>query len=340
MPVPYTVFPTKFPDYWDFVVARVWETCAEILLYGMLLILLIIAAYLLYKRRGTERPSLAVATMLMALLATLQLGVRIWGTVLAFKILRLAVQGEVYPHSPSAVRASKLYVTIYTAGDLLLVTNNLVADSLFTYRCFIVWNCDIRVVVVPILMTLTTTVLGYLAAYDDDYVRAGPYIDFRIAFIMSVLTNVLLMALTAGRIWWIQRAAWVLSESVCVRRYNTVIAIILESGAIYCVSVGAYMISVSVLNPQRFNPLITVFGGTVPQIMNIAPTLIVVRVGLGYANGGKDTSSVSTMQQRQTTRRISAGTVRCPANSVVIDIRAARDREAGTRTSAESREDI
>ncbi|KAJ7182843.1 hypothetical protein C8R43DRAFT_968240 [Mycena crocata] len=105
---------------------------------------------------------------------------------------------------------------------------------------------------------------------------------------MSVVTNVVLMALTAGRIWWIRRDASVLADCASVRRYNMVIAIILESGAIYCLSVIIYVTIVSILNPGNFSPLIDIFRGVVPQIMNIAPALIIVRVGLGYNGSGSE----------------------------------------------------
>ncbi|KAJ7432403.1 hypothetical protein FB451DRAFT_1316923 [Mycena latifolia] len=328
MNLDYTIYPTKFPDYWDFVLSRTYGTCVclayegEILLYGVLLVLLAIASYLLYQRTGAGRRSLAAATAVMAALATAQLGVHIWGTVLAFKILELAVAGEVLSHSPRVVGITNVFVNLYTVEDFLLVTNNVIADSLFTYRCFVVWGRNARIVALPIFMVVATGVLGYLCAYEDDYVNAGTYIDFRVAFLMSVSTNFVLMALTAGRIWWIRRDASILglSDSAFVQRYNTIIAIILESGAIYCIGVIIYVIFVSVLNPGNFTPLIDIGRAAVPQIMNIAPTLIIVRVGLGY--GVADTAAVSTLRARP---GASTGVpFRNPTHSgsVVLDIRA------------------
>ncbi|KAJ7754378.1 hypothetical protein DFH07DRAFT_959827 [Mycena maculata] len=300
----------------------------EIFLHGILFVLLIAATYLLCHRTGAGRRPLAAATSMMAILAALQLGVHIRGTVLAFQILRLAVEGEVYPQSARAIHATDLFADLYTMEDFLLVTNNLVADSLFTYRCFVVWGSNIRVVILPMVMVFTTTLLGYLCAYQDDYSSSGPYIDFRVAFLMSVLTNVVLMALTAGRIWWVRRDASVLAYSAGVRRYNTVIAIILESGAIYCVCVIFYVIVVSVLNPGDFTPLVDIFRGSVPQIMNIAPTLIIVRVGLGY--GTTETACAISDRQIELTSPVSAFAGHDPAHSLVIDIRPRHDSDSGT----------
>ncbi|KAJ7510723.1 hypothetical protein B0H11DRAFT_1955915 [Mycena galericulata] len=318
----FIVFPTKFPDYWDFIASRTYGTCVEIFFYGVLLVLLSFAAHLLYHRpTRAGRRSLGVTTSIMAILATAQLVVHIWGTVVAFRILQLAIHGEEYPYSPSAVSATDLYANLYALEDILLVTNK------STYRCFAIWGRDLRVVILPMIMVLATTVMGYVCAYQDDYSSAGPYVDFRIAFLMSVLTNTVLMALTAGRIWWIRRDASILSDSAGVRRYTTVIAIILESGAIYCVCVIIYVVVISVLNPGNFTPLVDIFRGAIPQIMNIAPTLIIVRVGLGY--GSEETVKFSDRRTAITSpaRSVFAGHNPPQSLSQVIDISARRDSD-------------
>ncbi|KAJ7108236.1 hypothetical protein C8R44DRAFT_803845 [Mycena epipterygia] len=333
----YTVDPTVFSNYWEFSLSQVYATCPEILLYGIFLVLLAASVYLLYHRTGEGRLLLAIVTSLMAVLATLQLVVRVGETVLSFQLFQLAIQGEIWPHSARTVRYFLLYDRFYIIEDLLLVTNNLVTDSLFIYRCFIIWGRKIHVVILPILMLLITTVLGYISTYKDDYSQSGSYIDSRIPFLLSILTNVLLMALTAGRIWWIRRDACIVLESSSLRVYNTVIAIILESGAIYCLSITLYLISATVWNSDsnNFAPMINVLRGALPQIVNIAPTLIIVRVGLGRS---VEDSSVHPARQdpprRHTAGVLSTLAARAPTTeSVVIDIHADRDLDSGTHIS-------
>ncbi|KAJ6521193.1 hypothetical protein DFH09DRAFT_1193132 [Mycena vulgaris] len=126
---------------------------------------------------------------------------------------------------------------------------------------------------------------------------------------MSVLTNSVLVAwmgessaasislcslfesshdFAAGRIWWARQE---------IRVYNTAIAIILESGSIYCSTVIAGVVSASFCPP--WSPVSQIFRGAIPLVVvrgpsfpysipliitvdseNIAPTLIIVRVGL------------------------------------------------------------
>ncbi|KAJ6473486.1 hypothetical protein DFH09DRAFT_1293758 [Mycena vulgaris] len=332
----YTITPTDFAHYWDFAISGVYVTCAEISFYGALVVLLAAAAYLLHHRTIQRRRILIIATSVMAVLATAEVLVQVWATVLEFQIFRLAVQGEVYPDSLRASRAFKQGRILYTVKYFLLVTNNAVTDSLFIYRCFMVWNRNLRVVVLPALTLLVTTAIGYSTAYQIEYSTTGPYFDSRIVFLMGVLTNVILMAMTAGRIWWIRRDARVLLESASLRRYNTVIAIILESGAIYCLSIVLYVISYSFVD-TKLAPLYNFFDGALPQIVNIVPVLIIVRVGLGHGieNNGSNSDNGRHIIPRSREPGTSAGIARPPNSSFVIDIRPGRAITTGDEIAVE-----
>ncbi|KAJ7480280.1 hypothetical protein B0H11DRAFT_2025573, partial [Mycena galericulata] len=63
-------------------------------------------------------------TLLMALLATVQLGVFCRISVSAFKVLQLAVEGEVWPQSAHAIGIQNERGNLYSASEYLLVTNN------------------------------------------------------------------------------------------------------------------------------------------------------------------------------------------------------------------------
>ncbi|KAJ7624318.1 hypothetical protein DFH06DRAFT_1446031 [Mycena polygramma] len=210
----------------------------------------------------------------MAILATAQIALQIHATVLTLRIVHF--ESDV---AAAAVDATKLHDS---AGGFLLVTNNLVTDGLFTYRCFIVWGRNIRVAAAPMLMLLTTTVLGYLSSAthpsQDGGVIVG-YLDFWIPFDMILATNVILTGLTAGRIWWIRRDARVL-EPADVQKYDTAIAMILESGAIYCLTILLYLLLSSTNSSPNAQKVTAVLYASLPQIMNIAPTTMIVRVGL------------------------------------------------------------
>lgn len=82
-----------------------------------------VAGYLLYHRRNPARRTLASATAAMAVLATLQLPIRIRVSISVFEIFRLLITGELFEGSKNAIRAGDLYASLQTVEDFLLVTN-------------------------------------------------------------------------------------------------------------------------------------------------------------------------------------------------------------------------
>jgi len=46
-------------------------------------------------------------------------------------------------------------------GDDLLIYTSMLADTLLLYRCYVVWNRDKRVLIVPAILFVLTTVCGY-----------------------------------------------------------------------------------------------------------------------------------------------------------------------------------
>ncbi|KAK7048561.1 hypothetical protein R3P38DRAFT_2870122 [Favolaschia claudopus] len=121
--------------------------------------------------------------------------------------------------------------------DLVLVTNNAIADGLFAYRCYLIWGPPFnkQVICLPILLLVITTVLGYVTVYRNDLSHPGTHImDSRIGFIFANVTNLVLTGLTAGRIWRTRRQFRTLvGEKTAIRRYTNAISVLLESGAAY-----------------------------------------------------------------------------------------------------------
>ncbi|KAJ7654041.1 hypothetical protein DFH06DRAFT_521025 [Mycena polygramma] len=284
-----TIESAIFEEGWSFAMARTIGLCVGLWLYGILLILLSMAAYVLYHWTGAGRKSLAAVALGMAILTTADFALLMRGVVLELQRARLEIEGELW-----SLEAAHTYRSIFLAKDLLFVTNSLVTDSFFIYRCFIIWGRNIRVVVGPLLMLLGSAILGYLAIYEDISESVSAYHIYTPAAVaMGLATNLVVMGLTAGRIWWIRRDASVL-KSAHVKKYNTVLAIILESGAIYCISTLLYLIASSTLPVYKnIEPSViaAILETSMPPTLNIAPTLTIVRVGLRRSGIG-----VSAMQ--------------------------------------------
>ncbi|KAJ7155626.1 hypothetical protein C8R46DRAFT_1295400 [Mycena filopes] len=184
---------------------------------------------------------------------------------------------------------------LQTATIILYGINNFIADGLVIYRCYCVWNNSARVVVAPVILLIVTTVFGVIPALPSNPL-----------FIFSLATNVLVTALTAGRIWWIARKGRAYLQADAQQRYSSSEAILIESGALYSATVLAYLIMTAIPSARLLLPLvlqmltqIMVCHGIpgyspalrlVTPLQGIAPTLIIVRVGMGmtvFASGGE-----------------------------------------------------
>ncbi|KAJ7605466.1 hypothetical protein DFH06DRAFT_1150561 [Mycena polygramma] len=77
------------------------------------------------------------------------------------------------------------YDNINRAAGIIYGVNNIIADGLVIYRCYIVWDRKVYVIILPLLMLLVTSVFGV-----DLQLPSNPF------FALSLATNVIVTALT------------------------------------------------------------------------------------------------------------------------------------------------
>lgn len=219
--------------------------------YGIYLVLFCICIYiLLHRPRNVANIILIITAVTLFTLSTME-------TI--FNIILGA--GDV-----DGVLSDDMYGQILFAYNMTFVTNNAVADTLFIYRCFIIWNRNIYVVTLPIITLVVTIVFGV-----DQSLPLTPF------YIITLGNNVLVTGLTAGRIWWIGRQARVHLNPAMQKRYVSSIAIIVESGVIYSAAILTFLIlGVIPFTYPAADPTVDMLA----QIVGIVPTLIIVRVGL------------------------------------------------------------
>ncbi|KAG7091591.1 hypothetical protein E1B28_010612 [Marasmius oreades] len=166
----------------------------------------------------------------------------------------------------------------------LYITNILIADSLLIYRLYIIWGYTRWIVILPMLLLVGFSVSGYISAWLFTRVQPGQNVFDTsipmcslIGYAMSLSTNVIVTGLIAGRIWWdARRTSKFLGRPYC-QKYLQAMAIVIESGAI----ISASLVVLVVLYSLKFNA--TYVTDSIAQITGIAPTLIIVRVGMGCA---------------------------------------------------------
>ncbi|KAJ7455845.1 hypothetical protein FB451DRAFT_1564851 [Mycena latifolia] len=302
----YVVDSAEFEDRWTTMLFTVSVNSTVLLLYALYVVLFSFSIYTLRRRTPAAAKFLLVPAWIMFLLATCGTVIVVTTTELSMRMNYLLVQGS----SDSSARLLRLYHALALGQDVILAVNNLVTDLLFLYRCYVIWGSRKRILVVPGALILATVVVGCISVLRYyGVITSTSYIDTRVPFIMGGATNILLMCLTAGRIWYIRRKGQLLPGQTIRKRYDTAVAIILESGLIYCLCVIIYIISVSVNNSG--SPFATIFNGVswglVQLGVNIVPTLILVRVGLG-----RSTENTAPFTMERTTLTWNTSSSRTP----------------------------
>ncbi|KAF5309898.1 hypothetical protein D9619_010386 [Psilocybe cf. subviscida] len=240
-------FPHTLPPY---IGAVLFET----FLYGLYVILFAICAYVLLRRNTPLHWILLGAASTMFALATSDI-VYTYGLLFG----KLLHGGLTY---------SNLRPKYW-----LYVTNNVLADGLLLYRCFVVWEFRKVILLGPIALLIAATVCGYAleGANSVLFEKAWIYLT------LTLILNVVLTVMTAGRIWWLAKRAKQFPGCNLLQRYNATITILIESGVVY----SLYIILDLALRKHPVGSMVLDAG--LIQVVGIMPTLIIVQVGLGRA---------------------------------------------------------
>ncbi|KAI0827051.1 hypothetical protein BC628DRAFT_1502452 [Trametes gibbosa] len=250
----------------------------ETFFYGTYAVLYAICIYILAYKKGKGSPvnrPMVMATTAMFLMSTVHVIVDL---VRGLKAFFNAEQDALAYYA-------QIWDGLSIFKQALYATNNIVADGLVVYRCYVVWGYNWKIITVPVVMLISTTVCAYLAVYNFSQVHPGDNVfasniaEWGTAlFSLSLATNIVVTSLIATRIWWIARQASHTLGRRHAEKYKNAVAIIIESGAIY----SFCLMTLLILYCQQTNAQYIAYD-SLAQIMGIVPTLIVVRVGLGIS---------------------------------------------------------
>ncbi|KAJ7159516.1 hypothetical protein C8R46DRAFT_1108463 [Mycena filopes] len=266
----------------SWLVGEISGTCVQLFAYGICVNLFILAIHILRRRKAAGNTILLTSTCLMCVLATTQIVLRLLktGVVIQFVEERMELSIALAPSSPP-----QTYNKLILAHALVLAVNNLLADTLLLYRCYVIWGARWIVIVLPGILIVATFVTGSAGSIRPEGPIPGETI-------LATATNLLLLILTVGRIWWMRRnALHVGADRVLIDRYTTVMAMLLESGALYILPAILIMIV------YPWNIPFHILEGLATYLVSIIPTVIIVRVGLGR-------SIHDTIERRVTRHRI------------------------------------
>ncbi|KDQ17162.1 hypothetical protein BOTBODRAFT_598854 [Botryobasidium botryosum FD-172 SS1] len=270
--------------YQEAVLIGVW---LETLTYGLYITLFFSCLWVLLIRNEEQQINWRLLGPAIALfvLSTLHVSVG----------LHRLIEGFTGPHNPATYFTDlRRWPNIF--ADSLYITINFIGDAIVIYRCFVIWDWDIRPVLLPMIMLVTSAVTGAYGIDGFRHIKPGStafndrVFDFlRVEFVLSLAVNLLCTGLVVYRIAKAsQVTAIVEGRTPRIQMYSDALAVVVESAALYTVSLAIYIgLYFSQSNAQY------ILYVTNAQIISIVPTLMLVRVGLGTkrSNGWEETQS-------------------------------------------------
>ncbi|KAJ7107723.1 hypothetical protein C8R44DRAFT_986879 [Mycena epipterygia] len=278
-----------------------YVVAAEVLLYGVYLVLFGFYLHVLYSRKMANHRFLTLATVALFILSTVHCALQLASITLNNRGLSQEIYADL--SSGSDNWDYLLYASVNQAANAVYVMSNVIADSVFAFRCYAVWNFRPKVIIFPLLLIVAVAGLGcanFVLQFQDQAHSTISEVDpssvsliiyggmddydtffFDLSIGLSVLTTFVLMGLTAGRIWSTARSAQQIMGKKMANKSYTACAMILESGALYCAGGIPFFIITMYSTTNTGVSYYLGSGAVLGQLVGIAPTIIAVRVGLG-----------------------------------------------------------
>ncbi|KAH9482092.1 hypothetical protein JR316_0004187 [Psilocybe cubensis] len=249
------------------------EVMCESILQGMYCVLVIVILWLLMRPKPMP---MIHRVMFLA-------GILMWALSCVHLGLVIQQVTHVVTPIPNAQAQASIATIQFMIGDMIII-----------WRVWVVWGRSYLAAAIPFLLMLSSAGVRFAEAAELTTFAHRP----RIADVATALlvTNVILSTiLIAGRIWYMQwKMNKLLGRAPSTRsqnKYQGVLLLIIESGAIYALS----QIIDLILDDVHSNGIHTVLDLQIP-LAGILPTLIVLVVHLDLVPG----STVSETQRSTT----------------------------------------
>ncbi|KAJ7024188.1 hypothetical protein C8F04DRAFT_1303014 [Mycena alexandri] len=198
-----TTDPVLFDGNWQGLVFQIVATCVEIFFYGLrlrplfnklltmaeaiFLVLFIFAIHALVRQNAARRILLTFSCA-MILLGTAQIVLLLRTTAVQARLLRAqTVENQGLPVLQLTIQAKSLKA----ARNIIFAINNLTWDVLLLYRCYMIWGCRWKIVVVPAILIACTLGVGLITLTGLYSNPKHQYI-----YISATIANFSLMILT------------------------------------------------------------------------------------------------------------------------------------------------
>ncbi|RPD56565.1 hypothetical protein L226DRAFT_251866 [Lentinus tigrinus ALCF2SS1-7] len=221
------------------------------------------------------------------------------------------------------------WLNIVHTSDYVIQT--FIGDGIMVYRCYVVYDRNWKVVLLPVLLWLTETVCGCVGVSIEATLHTSATLNEArlVPYITTILSLTLAMTtMTTGLIVYriMQVNNSVASHDITRvggnLRLTRVVRILVESGLMYTTSVVVFFGTFLASNNAQYG-----VSEVVVQLIPISFTLILIRADQAAAN------ETSTLQQTSTTIHWNSGPVRLPVHAGVDGKASDRTRVAGSGTA-------
>lgn len=170
---------------------------------------------------------------------------------------------------------------ILPARDAILWILSFITDGLIIWRLFVVWLCNVYIIILPCLLLIAGLGTGMVMYYFtigrmlENSMRLTPEIDkwWIITLGFTIAVNLVTPGLIIIRLWWIARKVGVIG-SRSSRPYKQIAYALMESGSLYTVAATGHL----VIFACGFYPALWMSGCILPTIIACVPCLIVLRI--------------------------------------------------------------
>ncbi|KAI9570567.1 hypothetical protein HD554DRAFT_353118 [Boletus coccyginus] len=180
------------------------------------------------------------------------------------------------------------------AADFLISFTDLLGDFVLIYRCWALWGKNYYITILPLLTSISgfaciIVVLDLLVDIDPTSPTPPPsLVPLGLAgYTLPLCTNVAVTSLIVYRIWDTSRTIPDSPFKIGQGAAHRAMTLIIESGALYLLFQLVFVVLFAIPNPAE-----AILAVMAVQIYGIAPTLIILRLGLGVSS--EDSSRVVT----------------------------------------------
>ncbi|KAJ2925020.1 hypothetical protein H1R20_g12085, partial [Candolleomyces eurysporus] len=195
-----------------------------------------------------------------------------------------------YPGGPLGFILEQQPNVVNTVGNSAGLILAFMVDSLLIYRCYVVWNSNYYVIILPILTLIASTVMACFQTIAASEPMGSLWAERAVLyglpyFCLSMSVNMLVTAIIITRLLLARRSIQSVMGKDHGKEYTGVAAMLIES-ALPPALVSAVLIALY----AQANTAQILFFPLLPQVQAMAPQLIFIRVmrGRGWS---KDTMS-------------------------------------------------